>query len=300
MKWKDVKSGLANPTDESARAIRTGLSKQLIVVTDPMEHVRGVDAFHGGPATLSRLLDRSQPYGNETRRVLIARGFTKSLSEVLFHSSGVGQIAAHVHGALSLERDGMIRGHADYSSSLIDSAVTAAKGSLTAATRIASSATSLSATLIDPDSAYHSRRAKSFESYLRYADPDGFSSRIALKEIARRKLVLDEGHGEASIVESFRQMAAVTLAMDEFEEWESSEDNQDVGFVRDDSDNRVLSLQVADVAAGWARSVLSDGYEALTSVFRVVLYNGRELARDEARQLDTDIREHRNRHFNSH
>ena len=65
------------------------------------------------------------------------------------------------------------------------------------------------------------------------------------------------------------------------------------GYVRSDTDAKQQRLQLADVAAGWARTIIrAQGYDALVTTFRCVIYNGQILSREEAHLVDQERRDH--------
>jgi hypothetical protein len=66
------------------------------------------------------------------------------------------------------------------------------------------------------------------------------------------------------------------------------------GFVAEEDDRKELRLQLADVAAGWARdSFGSNGAKAVFNIFQAVFYNGKRLTLERAARLDADTAFHR-------
>jgi hypothetical protein len=183
---------------------------------------------------------------------------------------------------------------------VVDAVVEAANGSISAAVRLATTANALTAPLVDPDAPYrNSLRASSpLFTMSRWSDPATFVANAALSEIARRRLIIDEGHSDASAIESVRRAAEASLRARAYDQAWLSELTIEKGFVKEASDERILSLQVADVAAGLARTILAaEGYRGLVGEFRCVIYNDRVLTRDSAKELDSAIIDHRNLHL---
>ena len=59
------------------------------------------------------------------------------------------------------------------------------------------------------------------------------------------------------------------------------------GYVVDSDDRQEYALQLADMAAGWARQIAAtQGILAAVLTFPLVLYNGRRLTAEAAAELD--------------
>ena len=306
IKWAAVEKAVAVDRDESARSIREGLRSQIVIVTDAMESVREID-MRAGPQyglVLSLALDRTSSLGVGPGGGQVKKALHGMVLSQLVEFSGIGKLADHIAKAYSGDIDGAGRmSGGRYREQFIQTVREGLGGSIRLATQLATGASSLAAPLMDGDSSFNrfatSERARSYET-MRWSTPDPSLSRAALRTVGARRLILDDGHRDSTtMVEGLRKMASIHASASDWDldglgDIERPEVSD--GYVREQSDIYILSLQVADVAAGWARTLLAKGYCNLCNEFRCVIYNGRELSKDGAKQLDRAIAEHRGLH----
>ncbi len=212
---------------------------------------------------------------------------------------------------MALEVDGDVRGVSRRSADLRAAVAGDLAQSITKAAKLASKVTVLTAPLLDPDGRHAAEgrglvggrgdwRSERFDPY------GALASQEALGVAADRRLIVDAGHDDITALTAkvrdlaevyardrfFDDREAAIAALQQQRDGEAGEGER--GFVRAEDDRSDVRLQVADVAAGWARTLLAGGgYHALVVTFRCVLHNGRPLDRDGAVTLDRQIAEHR-------
>ena len=121
-------------------------------------------------------------------------------------------------------------------------------------------------------------------------DTGGYNQ-ARIDAVVRRQTVYDRGHEDStSIAAKLHQLARRRIAGAPLYLCGMFGDPLE-GGVRTGVTAEEVELQMADVAAGWARNVLQDrGALALQQRFRVVLYNGFVLDAEEAEKLDSERR----------
>lgn len=314
MKWGDVALFVTRGRGSESVAVRTGLAGQVIVVTDPMHLVRGVDllsAERGStpPISLMTLLRAPRCLPSAHPAVVFATTLHEALVHDTASTSGIGRLAEDV---AALEAGDVVSGsfrgtvHTD----IVARTLAPLKGSLTKTAKLASKATTLIVPLLDSEHPGHPRLHPADEgSVYRFAAPDRFLAKRSLDAVAGRRLVVDRGHNDIiNQTANLRELAEI-YASDPY-----SVDNERArealmrltrkgtaapggsakGYVRPGDDVESVQLQLADVAAGWARTIIEEtGYAALVDTFRLVIYNGRPMTADVARVVDAEREQHR-------
>lgn len=225
--------------------------------------------------------------------------------ESTLDSSGLGLLCDHIASAESHDLDGNVH-RRGLRGTLMDAMAGEVGGSLNKAAKLASKATALAVPIIDPDHPGGDRVRRRTEAYAevsRWGSLDHLVSQEALGVVAERRMVVDQGHQDITdLTARLRDMAEVHsqgLYYDREQAFEALREAREAhfegrGFVRAGDDRRELLLQVADVAAGWARTIIvSRGYRELVNIFRCVLYNGSPLTQERAARLDEEIADHR-------
>lgn len=122
---------------------------------------------------------------------------------------------------------------------------------------------------------------------LRYASGDGLLNRARLEALASRRVVFDQGQTDVvNVVADLHRQAGERIQL--YAPYLGLRIPPD-GYVRSGDDREEMRLQIADVAAGWARDVLrTRGLFEVGMTFRLVLYNGSRLDLDEAKRIDEE------------
>jgi hypothetical protein len=281
IKWEQVQH-LLTSTSGDAVAVRDGLAQAVIVIVDPMVLLRGVDfawmkagglppvaMWHDVPElrALRRHLDRHAAEGlialSGAQRIL---GLLTQTLGIVNLDDGVEQRVKFSPAALC-ERLG---------------------GSLRKATLLAASATTAIAYEQDPEGR---EGFAELGGMTRFAIDD-FVTRARLEAFADRRVIFDGGHEDVvRLVSELHQEAKERCAR--YAPYLGLESDRR-GYITTGDDREQLRLQLADVAAGYARDVL-DTYGLVEACrrFRLVLFNGRRLDGDDARRYDDERRAHR-------
>ena len=308
MKWPQVAAFVLEGTGEEARAARTGLGAQQIIVTDPMREARRLDLYLAEqgvlvePASIALFAKprAGAPDPMAEHRTMWIRGY---LFDITLEQSGAGTLCGLMAQADSHGRDGDIAGRGASSRAYLSPIAHRLGGSLNKAAKLASKTTALVSPLLDPDRRPSRRLAEGEDTVFEGLEMGHVIAQRALTIVAEQRLVVDQGHQDITrLTQQLRDMAEVHAADDFFEEREAAFDTLQHqrregtaarGYVRPDTDARQLRLQLADVAAGWARTIIrTQGYDALCTTFRCVFYNGRILSREGAVLLDRERHDH--------
>jgi hypothetical protein len=121
------------------------------------------------------------------------------------------------------------------------------------------------------------KRRMFFDPRARYAD-------WHLEELAGRRVVFDGGHSDITDrIEQLRAVASKHLATQPMYGILAARQ----GYVVDSDDRQEYALQLADMAAGWARQIAAtQRILAAVLTFPLVVYNGRRLTAEAAAELD--------------
>lgn len=308
MKWQHVADFVLNGRCEDARRVRAGLAAQSIIVTDPMHRVRQLDLelARRGPVGIlpsAMLFTKAVRVGRP--RDVYARQMSLGLRQYVFdrtlRASGLGVVCGLMADANDYSLDGDVRGRHTDPTPFIDPLAQTLGTSITKAAKLASKATVLATPLLDPDSARPRVGIRGRDSV--FEEFTHRRAQRALALVADHRLVVDQGHQDiTTLTQRLRDMAEVH-ATEYFPEdrqaaFNALQHHRDEvgrgrGYVRADSDTRQIRLQIADVAAGWARTVLGGrGVAVLADTFRCVLYNGVVLGREHALSIDRVRGEH--------
>lgn len=284
MKWQHVHR-FVNGESSDAAIVRAGLAQAVIVIVDPMTFLRQVDftwAGVGGVPPFAMWYDVPQLRALRRRLERLAADGVLALS-------GVQRIVGLLTDSLGIvdlgDRDANLSRFTP--TALLDRL----GGGLGKATRLAASATTALVYEDDPDVA-----ASPYERYaalaagLRFAD-DSFLARARLEAFVDRRVVFDGGHDDV-----VRTLADLQNAAAERRALYAPYLDLGIGggYIRSGDDKQQLQLQLADIAAGYARDVLETfGVLEVWRRFRVVLHNGFRLDGDEARRYDEERTRHR-------
>lgn len=291
IKWPTVAAFVMSGTGEEARAARAGLGAQQIIVTDPMHEARRLDLHFAERGLLttptSALLFPRREAGVETPTAA-TQVIRRHLFNTTLRDSGLGTLCDLLAQADSGSQDGDIAGRGIPAAAFLAPIAASLRGSLNKAAKLASKSTALASPLLDPER--HRARRRPGGEDLVFAPPQlvHVEAQRALTIVADQRLVVDQGHQDITqLTEQLRDMAEVhsgepflddRAAPFEALRQQRTEGASARGYVRADSDARQLRLQIADVAAGWARTIAREqGYAALVATFRCVVYNGRIL-----------------------
>lgn len=306
-KWRDqsVAAYVQDAVGVDADAVRAGLGAQLLVVTDPMADIRRSDLEAANSerwfAPLSYFLFwHGQAGDDEPGRIVRAYrdDIRRFVISGLVHDSGIGFVLRHVRVARRF--DGSV-----CTGGVIRDIQRQVPRDLNKAAQFASKASVLAAHMLNPTSGEGARIRERHSAWLErsmWGGPNPEHSRDLLAAIAQRRLVLDGGHDDIiALTARLREVAEAhsdpfgfdqATAIGSLDELRA--DSGAHGFVRPGDDARELRLQVADVAAGWARTIIAArGFHALFNSFGYVLYNGVPLSREAAEDIDINIAEHR-------
>lgn len=308
MKWPQVAAFVTSGFGEEARAARAGLGAQQIIVTDPMHEARRLDLYFEERGLLAEPACMALFAKGAARRGQLAAGsHTEQIRRFLFDAtlwqSGLGTLCDLLSQVDSLWPDGDITRRRIPAGAYLAPIAESLGGSLNKAAKLASKTTALASPLLDPDR-QPARRHQSGEGAV-FLHPDlvQIAAQKALTVVADQRLVVDQGHSDITrLTQQMRDMAEVHAGEPFFEDRQAAletlrQQRRDGasarGYVRSDTDARQQRLQLADVAAGWARTVIRGrGYETLVTTFRCVIYNGRILTREDAVLLDRERRDH--------
>lgn len=309
MKWPQVAAFIMHGSGEEARAARAGLSAQQIIVTDPMREARRMDLALAERGPLAEPACVALFAHGPTRQgPTLASVRTESLRDFLFNAtlgqSGLGTLCDLFAQADRDALDGDIAGISNPSSAYLAPIAGSLNGSLNKAAKLASKTTALVSPLLDPDRRGTPRSSRGEDAAFSFPELAHIEARNALAVVADQRLVVDQGHQNITgLTQQLRDMAEVHAGEPFFEDRAAAletlrqqrrEGASSRGYVRSDTDVRQRRLQLADVAAGWARTVIrEDGYEALVTTFRCVIYNGRILTRGDAALLDRERRDYK-------
>jgi len=314
MKWQDVEGFVCTGEGVEAAAARAGLSSQLVIVTDPMHSVRRLDLFAadqgGRVAPLAPLLFWKAKHGTDAvidvekaRRASILR---RIVFDDVLKNSGLGTLCNTLAEAENRTVDGNVMRDRRTGEEFLAPVARQLKGSITNAAKLASKTTILAAPLLE---------ASGEERHLVKMFGEGFGGSIyaglehvvatrKLGVVADRRMIVDEGHDDITrLTATMRDIAEVHCLDPYFDDrnaaFESLKRQREEsrfprGFVVAENDERELRLQIADIVAGWARTVIErQGFASLAATFKCVLYGNRVLGMDHAVLLDRDTREHR-------
>jgi hypothetical protein len=162
-------------------------------------------------------------------------------------------------------------------------------GDLSRVAKLATQSTALIAERRDPDAIVPNLYPWA-ELPLRQIGPPGYEARHSLRAIGQTNIIFDRDEEPITqMVEEIRAAAEVTGS----QEWMWI-DLPPTGSARTGDDTGNLTLQIADVTAGYASDLIwSGGLTAVAMRFRFVLYNGEHLTIDEAVRLDKMRAAHR-------
>lgn len=292
MKWHHVASFVLDGADEAAKAVRDGLSHQVLVVTDPMEMARDLDlrlaSQTGNGPLVGGLLLGIIPLDGSGVIGTFAKDIRGWIARDLLDSSGVGTVETLVRDAASWERTAQRPALTSRTIALH------VNGSINLAAKIASRSMMLVLHERDPETYSTSAfRPNSGFSLFGVYDTSAIAQ-VRLDRIAAAKVVFDRGEEHVTrVVNAVRNEAGRARAYSPLDDPALS------GFAKDGDDTQSLRLQLADVCAGYGRAILeatkysNTGLRELTHRFRLVLYNGRELSADAASRTDARRVRHR-------
>ena len=288
-KWSDVNEFVLSQTSDDARVVRNRLEEATITIVDPAVFLRALDLSSRRPSVplLSRQF-RRDPQFNAMRRVI-----TRRVGRVLLIHSGAESVYSLLRsplvgeGLLAHERMEGLRGIKQ----LDPLSVAERTPDLNKLARIALQTTALVAHEYDPDARGD---IEVHVEEMRWGMDDRRYNQARLEALARRSIVYDRGHEDATSIAARLHRAACDRLADSPLSWASPDDPDDLaGEVRTGVTAVEVQLQMADVAAGWAAHLLSThGALALSKTFRIVLHNGLQLTNEEAQKLDTERRFH--------
>jgi hypothetical protein len=281
IKWQRVQHLLTSNSSDAV-AVRDGLAQAVIVVVDPMVLLRGVDFTWVRAGLPPIALWYKVP---ELRR--LRRRLDRCAAEGLIALSGaerIRELLTETLGIVNLD-DGAEHRVKCSPEALCDRL----GGSLRKSILLAASATTALAYEQDPET---EERFAGFGGLFRFAEDD-FVTRERLQAFAERQVVFDGGHEDVvRVVADLHQLVIERRSRyASFFDFESARR----GYITTGDDREQLRLQLADVAAGYARDVLDTyGLVETCKRFRLVLFNGSRLDGDDARRYDDECRAHRN------
>lgn len=309
MKWADVRAYVAEERSADSTAVRAALGSQGIIVTDPMRLLRETDLASDAAGQMVAPLaffivgdgGRSKhPYVASQRATL-----RRFVIHSMLGSSGVGTICDLLAGVDSYEIDGNIRRRSGVSASVRGGIIRELGASINKSALLATHATTLASPLLDPD---HPDRLRSESREPFTVDgqdwrPPALVCAEVLGVVAQRRLVLDRGHddvaAQAAKLRDLAELSADPLyALERARGIEALQQTALVGeargYVRTGDDAFEQRLELADICAGWARTLVETrGFLGLVRECRCVIYEGLVLTADAADRLDEDRRRHR-------
>jgi hypothetical protein len=282
IKWKqkDVQGFVRDGQGFESRVVRDGLAEQTLIITDPLDLIRELDVglFNKGRVgvpfcSMVFLTKQNIPAWVQEFASSLRRG----VSLDLLGQSGIGRVE-------SLLDDAMSNGVFSRQASLllpygVVGMMERCDGQLSKVAKLATQATALVAEERDPD-ANCELEGEGFGT-LRTIDgrTNPYDARRSLRNIAGSNILFDRDEpGITGMVEEVRMVAQRTGSLD-FPGLG--------GSIRTGDDSEHLRIQLADVAAGWASTVVHErGFRSLAETFRYILYNGQPLTLDSAAELD--------------
>lgn len=247
--------------------MRDGLGEQTIVITDPMDMVREVDVNMPMAVCAVALSRRGTPWA-----VKIHQFVTRNL----LLRSGIGTVECLIE-----EADGCGLGRGLCRSSFIKELIERCGGNIHRVAKLATQSTALIAEQRDPD-AVRGWPLDWAESRF-YGGWGPWDAKWHLRQIGRCNIIFD--NDEPPITRMVEEVRAAAAARARYA-WLSGDESA-AGWVRNGDDRNHLQLQLADIAAGWARTLIErGGYLAAAMRFRFVLYNGERLTLESADRLD--------------
>jgi hypothetical protein len=310
LKCRAVSDYVRTAVSQEATLLRDGLLTQTLVITDPLEVVRRIDLNVGTvPGGLMGTLLAARPADSRPETAALASALRDWMLDRTVDNSGAGHVANLIDAAESIEIDGDVKRRCRTGNSLREYLTNELAGSLTHATLLASKSTVLLAPVLDPEHPRHPRIEHWAAGFAEVClgDSDPFAPRRTLVAVAGRRLLMDRGHENVRDLTAHVRHQAEWFSHPSWLRWDPAADADDEadadagripyrapGYVRSADDKQVLGLQVADVAAGYARWIAENrGFRELQRAARTLLYNGRPLTGDGAARLDRDIAEHR-------
>lgn len=284
IKWQDVQDVLTSSSADAA-GIRDGLATAVIVIVDPMAFLRRVDFEWAGSG---RLPPFAVWYDVPELRAL-RRRLERWAADGVIATSGVSRIVWLLTDSLGLVDLGDGDGHSQFSPEVLRDRL---GGGLLQATRLAASATTAIAYEDDPDGRrIVGQRLAALASITRYVGDD-FLTRARLEAFADRQVVFDQGHEDViRVVTDLHHKVLERHAR--YAPYLGLEPTAR-GYITTADDRQRLRLQIADVAAGYARDVLATyGHRETVKRFRLVLFNGSRLDLDDAQRYDDERNRHR-------
>ena len=315
MKWNHVKDAILTGFGLDVSSVRDGLAAQVVVVTDPMATARTIDlaTATGRPHFFPLgVLLFARKQGARERPSLppeIARMvdfMRRGTFDDILEGSGLGRLCDHMSQADARDSAGEAAFGWRSRNRMLESFASSLGGSLNKAAKFASKATVLAVPILDPEHPAYvaiERRFEELAGVMRFGGYAGEMAQQALTLVANRRLVVDAGHRDITdLTAKLRDIVELHAkgpwfndaqqAIDAFTD-DHAESPAARGFVRPGDDRQELRLQVADVAAGWAGTLIEQhGYRGLASVFRCVLYNGTPLTTERAMRIDERRRQH--------
>lgn len=289
-KWGDVgEFVLSRASDDAARA-RSRLEEATIMIVDPSAFLRTMDLSAASPKNPPFL---SRQVQTDPRFRMLRRVMTRRVGRVLLIHSGAEHVYSLVRSPL-IGEGGFYDPEFSVGGEKLDGldplAIAERTPDLNKLSRIALQTTALVAHEHDANTRIE------FERYLvahRWM-PDGWINQARLEALAKRSIVYDRGHEDSTSIAAKLHQAACERVNNCPRRWANPEEpDAAVGQVRTGITRDEVPLQMADVAAGWASSILaSRGAVALAKTFRIVLYNGVPLDHTQAEKLDTERRFH--------
>ena len=285
-KWTDVRSFVRATDSLEAIRVREKLGEATITVVDPAAYLRTEEVPVGSVRHLVPALSRQVMKDPELRWV--RQLMTRSIGRRILVSSGAesayGLLTTPMHEDLPLYPSGE---HASPSSDLDPLRLVERMPDLNKLSRIAVQSTALMGHEHDP--AFFDEIAATMRRF-RFWDESRYNQ-ARLEALARRSVVFDRGH-ETETEFAMRLHHAAVGRVERFTPFRTGLITAPGhGEVRLDSTPSSSELQVADVAAGWAKDILQGrGALELCKQFRIVIYNGMTLHREQASRLDDERR----------
>ena len=276
-KWRHVERIVLAGEGSEARAIRNRLARATVVITDPLEFYREVDLS---------CMTSSRPDQSLTLLFSTTPEPSPSLAELfdkleyhnglyLLTASGVGR----VEQILGRSRGGAAAAQA--AGITVQLLLEQLKRSPSKVHHVATKATTLVA--YEHNEQDREERLRAIAERKQFLDPRACYA-WDLEELAARRVVFDGGHTDITDrIEQLRAVAARHLALEPLYGLLPAR----AGYVVTGDDREEYALQIADMAAGWAREIMrAHGLLALVHAFPLVLYNGRKLTQESAGHLD--------------
>lgn len=285
-KWDAVSSFVRATDSVEAARVREKLGEATITVVDPAAFVRTESVSMGsGHHTLPMLAPQvmKDPAYRPVRQIM-----TRFMGRRLLVSSGAESLYSLLktpiydeYLAFPMDKSAL------HSRDLDPLRLVERMPNLNKLSRVAIQATALMGHEHDPS--FFEEVATSLRPH-RFWD-EGRYNQVRLEALARRSMVFDRGHeSETEFVVRLREAAVNRI--DQFTPYRTGLIGRPMrGEVRMDVTATTVELQVADVAAGWAKHVLQErGTLELCRQFRLVIYNGITLSRERAMKLDDERR----------